>query len=449
MTNSSLDAYQQVFGMSGLANRAAGYNGTGTQLQEQLQYDLSFYLNNVPPVQIMGQKNPSTADPSVTPVLGSWNLVWGPALIEETDEKGNPTGVADNALYVAQCDAVAFPGGPTVPAYVVAIAATNPTSLYDWETEDFSVSEVVNWTTYDPSNFSTSTYNGTDPYISKGTATGVSILLGLTSPASAAAPNTTLQQFLASLQPDPDTAIIFCGHSLAGALSPTLALYLKENKDLDAFEVTLVYPTAGPTPGEKAFASLFNSTFPPLPDGWQAQSGDYQSWNTMHWNDLDVVPHAWQSEDLLQIAQLYGKSPNTYTAVTLSVLQNIAFADSCISGATYTRLQNQSLPGKLQNSDGPSVNINTPPQSLYDYMYQLFLQHIDMYSGIPSYGPDYPQVNGLILQQPLPQPASVNLVPGVTVVTRFEMIMKIINQIIGWISSHYPITQQDNIKVGE
>lgn len=453
MTNPSLDAYQQVFAMSGLANRAGGYNGTGTELQQQLQYDLSFYFNNVPPVKIMNQTAPSTADPSVTPVLGNWNLVWGPALIEETDENGKPTGVADNALYVAQCDTVAFPGGPSVPVYVVAIAATNPSSLYDWETEDFSVSEVVNWTTYDPSNFTPSPYNGTDPYISKGTATGVGILLGLISPDTAASPNTTLQQFLAGLNPDPDTAIIFCGHSLAGALSPTLALYLKENKDLDAFGITLVYPTAGPTPGEAAFASLFNTSFPPLPAGWQAQTGDYQSWNTMHWNDLDVVPHAWPAADLEEIATIYGKSPDRLTAFTLDTLQNIGLADASLSGVTYTRIQNQSLPGKLQNSDGPGVSINTPPQSLYDYMYQLFLQHIDMYSGIPSFGPGYPQVNGLILQQPLPQPQQVKLVPGVTAVTKFEMIMKIINQIIGWISVRYAAAQQEitqqNVEVNE
>jgi hypothetical protein len=209
MTNPSLDAYQQVFGMAGLANRAGGYNGFGIQLQQQLQYDLSYYFNNVPPVKIMDQKTPSTANPSVLSELGSWDLVWGPALIEEKNEKGVPTGVADNALYVVKCEAVAFPGGPTLPAYVVAIAATNPSSLYDWETEDFSVSEVVNWTTYNPSNFAPSPYNGTDPYISKGTATGVSILLGLESPDSAASPKTTLQQFLAGLNPEPGTAIIF------------------------------------------------------------------------------------------------------------------------------------------------------------------------------------------------------------------------------------------------
>lgn len=439
MTNPSLDAYQQVFGMAGLANRAGGYNGFGIQLQQQLQYDLSYYFNNVPPVKIMDQKTPSTANPSAVSELGNWDLVWGPALIEEKNEKGVPTGVADNALYVVKSNAVAFPGGPTLPTYVVAIAATNPSSLYDWETEDFSVAEVVNWTTYNPSNFAPSAYNGTDPYISKGTATGISILLGLESPQSAASPNTTLQQFLAGLNPDPDTAIIFCGHSLAGALSPTLALYLKENKDLNAFGVTLVYPTAGPTPGEAAFANLFNSKFPPLPPGWQQQSGTYQSWNTMHWNNLDVVPHAWPVSELEKIATIYGQATNNMTPYILQTLQKLAIDDSSKSGASYTRIQNQSLPGQLQTT------IKTPPETLQDYMLQLGVQHVAMYNGIPAAGPN-PQVNGLILPQPLPKPAVLNLVPGVTAVTESEMVIKIMNQILEWILSHYTLVEKENAK---
>lgn len=442
MTNPSLDAYQQVFGMAGLANRAGGYNGFGIQLQQQLQYDLSYYFNNVPPVKIMDQKTPSTANPSAVSELGNWDLVWGPALIEEKNEKGVPTGVADNALYVVKSNAVAFPGGPTLPTYVVAIAATNPSSLYDWETEDFSVAEVVNWTTYNPSNFSPSPYNGTDPYISKGTATGISILLGLESPNSAASPNTTLQQFLAGLNPDPGTAIVFCGHSLAGALSPTLALYLKENKDLNAFGVTLVYPTAGPTPGETAFANLFNSKFPPLPPGWQQQTGTYQSWNTMHWNNLDVVPHAWTISELGKIATIYGQAPTFMTAGLLNALQKMAIDDSSKSGASYTRIQNQSLPGQLQHSSG-SISIKTPPETLQDYIFQLSVQHVGMYNGIPAAGSN-PQVNGLILPQPLPKPA-VKLVPGVTAVTELEMILKIIDQIIGWISSNYVLVEKENV----
>ncbi|MGG7549831.1 lipase family protein [Chryseobacterium arthrosphaerae] len=439
MTNPSLDAYQQVFSLACLANRAGDYNGTGSELQQQLQYDLSYYLNNVPPVSVMGQQSPSIANSSVTSQLGSWNLVWGPALIEETDENGQPTGVADNALYVAQCDNVAFPGGPSLPVYVVAIAATNPASLYDWETEDFSVSQMVNWTTYDPSDFTTSDYNRDFPYISKGTATGTGILLSLISPDTAASPNTSLQQFLADLKPAQETAIIFCGHSLAGALSPTIALYLKEQNQLEAFNIILVYPTAGPTPGDVNFAGLFNAAFPSLPAGWDPQPGDYQNWNTMHWNTLDVVPHAWQESTLKLIADLYGQSPDSYTADILTALQDFAIIDSLRSGAPYTMIRNQSLPGTLQHS-GPLGNINVPPQSLSDYFSQLSLQHVEIYSGLPG-------LPGLILNSPLPEPPPpVQLAPGVVKVPKDEMIINIINQIKEWIQSHIHVTNRQPVK---
>ncbi|MBP2617580.1 lipase family protein [Chryseobacterium jejuense] len=444
MTNPSLDAYQQIFSLACLANRAGGYNGTRSQLQEQLQYDLSFYFNTVPPVAVAGQQSPSVADPSVLPMLGSWNLVWGPALVEETDPNSQPTGVADNALYVAQCDALAFPGGPILPVYVVAIAATNPASLYDWETEDFSVSEVVNWTTYDPSEIIISDYNKNDPFISKGTATGISILLGLTSPETAASPGTTLQQFLAGLQPDTETAIIFCGHSLAGALSPTLALYLQEQQQLEAFGITLVYPTAGPTPGDVNFANRFNDTFPPLPSGWVSQPGDYQSWNTMHWNDLDVVPHAWQETDMELIADLYGTSLDPYTYGILKALQDFAVIDSLKSDAPYTMIRNQSLPGILQNY-GSSGKIASPPQSIHDYISQLFLQHTYLYYGRIA-SKNTPAISGIILSHPLPESKTDYLVPGITSVTEDEMILKIIGQISQWIKSHIHFTEKQSIE---
>lgn len=442
MTNPSLDAYQQVFALACLANRTGGYSGTCTQLQEQLQYDLSFYFNNVPPVVAAHQKAPSIANPSVIPILGNWNLVWGPALIEETDENHQPTGVADNALYVVQCDALAFPGGPTLPVYVVAIAATNPASLYDWETEDFAVSEVVNWTTYNPSEIITSEYNKNDPYISKGTATGIGILLGLTSPEAAASPGTTLQQFLTGLRPDTETGIIFCGHSLAGALSPTLALYLQEQQQLEAFDITLVYSTAGPTPGDVNFANRFNNAFPALPSGWTSQSGDYQSWNTMHWNNYDVVPHAWQETDLEVIAGLYGQSHDPFTSGILKALRDFAIIDSLNSDAPYTMIRNQSLPGTLQNY-GSSGEINIPPKSMHDYVSQLSLQHTCLYYGRVA-STDIPAIEGIILSQPLPDP-NTGLIKGVTRVTDEDTILKIVEQIIQWVEAHIHLAEKQSV----
>ncbi len=428
MNNPTLDVYQQVFAMACIVGRAAGYNGPESVLQQQLQKDLSFYLSDVPP--LIPTQAASVADSSVTPVLGNWKLVWGPAVLEEVIN-GVPTGVADNSLFVAQCDAVAFPGSPKVmPAYVVAIAGTNPDSLYDWGDEDFSVSTVVNWNTYDPSDFTPSPYVEGTPFISKGTATGIQNLLGMFSPDTAAAPGTSLEQFLADAQPQPDTAVIFCGHSLGGALSPTLALYLKQKNDLDAFALTLVYPTAGPTPGEANFAELFNTTFPALPSGWEPQPLPYQSWNTMHWNSIDVVPHAWDLPDLLKVAKIYGKSPDFWTAVFLDALEGVAVYDATQSGVLYTRIRNSSLEGTPQTSDGTKT-INVPPQTIRDYVSQLFIQHVDLYRGI-SFDPVVP---GLILSQPLPQPPKSDLVSGLREVTRDQLVETTCAQFAGWVAS--------------
>lgn len=432
MTNPSLDAYQQIFGMACIVGRASGYHGPQDKLQQQLQYDLSFYLNNVPPVACMKQTAPSTADPSVTPVLGSWNLVWGPAVLEEKVD-GLPTGVADNALFVAQCNAVQFPGGPAMPVYAVAISGTNPDSMYDWKDEDFAVSKVVNWNTYNPSDFTPSPYDSSQPFISNGTAVGVSNLLGLISPDTAAAPGTSLEHFLSAVKTDTGAALVFCGHSLAGALSPTLALYLQTQKKLGAFEMTLVYPTAGPTPGEVNFANLFNSTFPALPSGWEPQALPYQSWNTMHWNELDVVPHAWESSTLKAIVDLYGTPTDPRTLKLLKALQNFALSDSSKAGVQYTRLRNSPLAGTIQQWDG-DIEITIPPKSMDDYVRELFIQHVEMYSGIAEQAP-HPAVPGLILPQPLPQPPLPQLlVPGVKKVTRLYMIERIILQILRWIT---------------
>jgi hypothetical protein len=154
----------------------------------------------------------------------------------------------------------------------------------------------------------------------------------------------------------------------------------------------------------------------------------------MHWNDLDVVPHAWQKQDLQQIANLYGSSPDFWTAATLQALQAYAIVDSTQSGAVYTRIQNSPLSGTLQHSMGTSA-INVPPKSIQDFVEQLFIQHVEMYSGIPADGSN-PEVTGLILPQPLPPSSYTQIVPGVSPVTEAEMIAKIISQIIGWISKH-------------
>ena len=445
------DAYQQVFGLSMLANRAGGYTGSQVQLQQQLQYDLSYYLNGVPAVPGMTAPNPSPMA-TATAALGNWQLVWGPALLEHVDKNNQPSGVADNAVYVAYNESVAFPGGSTLPAYVVAIAATNPISKFDWLVEDFDVSSVVEWATYNPANIVAATNvpvaTGT-PMISMGTAIGVGKLLTkMPSPSGAAAPGTTLQQFLATLKPTSPTAIVFTGHSLAGALSPTLALYLQQQGALASFSPVLVYPTAGATPGNanvlglNGFVAEFNQAFPALPTGWTAQSGPYQHWNTDLWNVYDVIPHAWGLLNLQEIPTLYG-SP---ALKTVSALAAAAAVNAAASKVNYVRIRNAPLQGSLQdvillNPDtNKSKSINVPPTTIDDFLMQLLLQHVSLYSGIPAdttSDPQIPEVQGLILSQPLPQPSpSIPLVSGVAKLTEEKMIADLIKWVADWIKKH-------------
>lgn len=470
-TPTPLDTYQQVFALSMLSNRASAFTGPAAALQQQLQYELSSYLSGTD-LQTVSQGGfvPDTDPlpgllPGIQAYLGNWTLEWGPVVFSHTKKDGKSSGVADNALFVASCPAVTFPGctnpnnnqqpAGTLTTYVVAIAATNPTSSYDWDVEDFDVRHAVLWDGWTPGNLQITTpINPLKSAISLGTAIGVSNLLSLVPPAKTPGAGQTLQQFLSQQAPGPNSAVVFTGHSLAGALAPTTAFYLKNAGALSSFAYPLVYATAGASPGNVPFTSAFNTAFPSPPQDpatkaqWIIPStAPYQCWNTLLWNQYDVIPHAWQlslpllptSPRLAEIPTLYG-SP---ALPSLTDLTGVALANSGASTAIYTHTRNAALPGVLQPgimAGSAFFATPTPPTNVLQFLGQLYVQHIGMYSGIPAAPPYIQQCNGVILPQPVPRlTPPLPPLPGVSTHSEdFDALAKKFEQIIAnWLKKHH------------
>ncbi len=197
-------------------------------------------------------------------------LVWGPVFDDGKRAVVNSMLVVKNTY-----DAAA-------EEYFVAIAGTNPSSLFDWLIEDGFVSRTHAWNDNDASQ----------GRVSEGTEIGLSLLKGMEDNGA------TVLSFLQGLAAKP-TLLHVTGHSLAGALSPVMALFLSENKDSFGSPDFNIYAFAGPTPGDSQFADYYNSQL--------------ESVTTRVWNQYDVVPHAWnQTEEpqLSEVPRLYKNIPD-------------------------------------------------------------------------------------------------------------------------------------------
>lgn len=204
----------------------------------------------------------------------TWTLAWGPVVLSKLDPVQLKYNIV-NTMYAAQLSGT--------NTYVIGIAGTDFHSFYDWAIEDLDVAPVT-WP------YST---NGT---ISHGASTGLTNLQGMIPFTGTPEAGSSLIGWLGTLTTQPIT-IYVAGHSLGGALVGVVAQWLADTQggssgwDPNTNATILPYSFAGPTPGDATWAAHFTNTFP---KGQRV------------WNNLDVVPHAWQVTLMQEIETLYG-----------------------------------------------------------------------------------------------------------------------------------------------
>ncbi len=282
--------------------------------------------------------------------LASWEVCWGPHVVQA------PIKGTLNTMYVAK--------EQKQDNYVVAIAGTSPYSLFDWFWEDFWVNLQVPWV-YAPF---------ADAKIAFGTASGLVILQSMKPEKGAVASGTRLWDFLKSLTDSPINVTV-AGHSLGGALAPTLALWLRDTQGIpflwDPHEhaTVMTMPFAGATAGDGKFAAHSNEKLPhgTLPSATAA--------SFRYANSLDVVPHAWNLDTLNALKTVYVP----YIPENEIVDKLVELATKAAADGDYTQLTPDNPPWKGTVNQSKIKPGGGPLEPFFNFLQQILYQHVQAY----------------------------------------------------------------------
>ena len=308
--NPSSKLLQQIYSLSFSTNSASNLSWSQTDCKSGM-LEMQAYVTKVS-IDVLHDTKA---------IIGDWKAIWGP-IVYANDPTSNSVH-ADNTMgmfYNASENTI-----------VISIAGTNVNSPYGWIVEDFSVHKTKSW------ELITGVPNSGN--ISLGTYTGLDILLNMKNEKDDTLLD-ALENFLTSNATLSNIQVAVAGHSLGGALSPTLALYLSDKKHTwDTNDQTSLgaFPTAGPTPGDEGFAAYYEKQI-------NAKNIYYLSQH----NGIDVVPHAWEKSDIEKIPTIYADHiipPNdanpaeTLTGTLASVAALNALATKNIIGVPVNRYQ--------------------------------------------------------------------------------------------------------------
>lgn len=247
------------------------------------------------------------ADNIIQGCIGDWQLVWGPVVFSNNPDAA--TVVADNTMMLLYNPA---PDSQTQDQFVIGIAGTNAVSMYGWFQEDFGVNTLVEWESI--VNKSVNKFLFT-PSIAAGTNKGLQALLAMQDSNGStmlAALNTYVQTNNIT-----GASVAVAGHSLGGALSPVMAMYMQDTQSTwntvsGSITAITTWPTAGPTPGNADFATYVQDNM----------GANYNS----KYNTIDVIPQAWMYSSFENIPSIYPEitppesGTPTYTTIGLLVL---------------------------------------------------------------------------------------------------------------------------------
>ncbi len=237
--------------------------------------------------------------------------------------------------------------------YVVGIRGTNSKAIWDFIVEDLLVLERIPWTL--PEGVSVEG----QPAISQSTQDGLNVLLNDLIPTQGIPGFAhSITAFLYDRAAAEKINILFTGHSLGGALAPTLALWFRQtqnipgNWDPNGNATISTVPFAGPTVGNADFAKFFDQ-----------QLGN--ACERIH-NTLDIVPHAWEINQLKKLPELYHPTINMPLDLRLLVdgLELIA------NGYTQTNTS-QPISWTIQTTEAGGF--------LPEYFKQVIVQHNSSY----------------------------------------------------------------------
>ncbi len=308
---------QQIYSLSQTAN---------------ISFNKRFATLNALQDYVTDTMNGLLSNPSAQNLIGDWSTIWGPYTWCNYAAQDNPKDTSSTPYYSDNTMYLAY--NAATNQYVLAVAGTNAISWYGWLVEDFSTIKTEPWSKLVPNT------TATTAKISEGTYTGMNILLNeINSQYSGS--QSGIVDFLANHMKTAQAGatLAVTGHSLGGALSPTLATYLKEIQSTwdPTGNVTVLstYPTAGPTPGDEAFAHHIEDEI----------GSNYHA----SYNKIDMVPHAWEAIMMAEI-------PTLYTACGIPAPTIIKDAVDLLIGATLMNgyLQAQpltSLPGTCYKTD--------------------------------------------------------------------------------------------------